>query len=542
MRQHLIFAALVLPLALLPQCTCGQPGLIEGSDCTTAQECQGDLVCDVDTGTCATVGCETHDECGVGAYCEDGECADNIAGGPCVDDTGCVGGEQCRNGVCREQGSAGSPCTTAEGCVPPLVCEPDSLVCTGEVSCAFHSDCGDAAYCDDDGDCVPSGPAAPCTDDDTCITGEHCVGVVCVPEACQGDAFNAEPTPANVMIVFDRSGSMDESLGPDGTKWDVGREAIDTLLASASSAISFGLSVYPGYNQSCSQGGQCQEGDIPYDLGADRQDIVDYLNDADTCMYGTPTAENLETLLDLDSLQDPTRNNFVLLVTDGQSTCDNPVPVVGDLYDLNPSVKTFVVGFGNGVDPDELEDMATAGGTARPTDPAYYQADDAVSLQAALTDIVGAVLGCEYTVSDAGDDPDQLYVYFNGTRVPRDPTGQTGWDVDLAAGRITFAGNACTALQSGIVTDLTLVYGCPLPGEPPPPDAGTPDDDAGVVDPPIDAGPDGCADRCVHNCGTEACLIPGGEDIGTCGPCGDDGDCCPGSLCLPSGACIPVGG
>ena len=119
--------------------------------------------------------------------------------------------------------------------------------------------------------------------------------------------------------------------------------------------------------------------------------------------------------------------------------------------------------------------------------------------------------------------------------------GQTGWDVDVVANRLRFAGNACTALQSGIVTDLTLVYGCPGLAPPPDPDAGTPDDDGGVG-PGVDAGPNGCVDVCNNPCGNEACIIPPGEDVGECGPCEDDGDCCAGSLCLPSGACILVGG
>jgi hypothetical protein len=265
------------------------------------------------------------------------------------------------------------------------------------------------------------------------------------------------------------------------------------------------------------------------------------LNDSDTCQLGTPTAETLDALSDVQSLKDTTRPNYVLLVTDGQSTCANPAPRVEDLYDANPQVKTFVVGFGQGVDPDELEDMAVAGGTDRPGDPKYYQADNAASLEQALADIVGSVLGCDYNLDLEGEDPDLLVVYFNGNSVPRDTTGQTGWDVDVVANRLTFAGNACIALQSGIVTDLTLVYGCPGLAPPPPDDAGTPDDDGGTG-PGIDAGPNGCTDRCDHPCGSEACLIAPGDDIGTCGPCEDDGDCCIGSLCLQSGVCIPVGG
>lgn len=543
MRRSL--ALLVPVLFLLPRCGCAPPGNPEGSPCETAQDCQGDLVCDPDAEACAELTCETHLECSAGAMCDDGDCVDNVAGGPCDEDVNCVDGQTCRSGACFTVGSEGAPCTTAEECQDPLICEPNDDVCAEDVDCVAHSDCGDAAFCDEATEtCEPAEPAGQCENDDQCVSTERCVGVVCIPEECEGEAFEATPSPVNVMIVFDRSGSMEDELGNEGSKWDVGRAAVETLMATTPPAVRFGLMVYPGQDPSCNDGDFCEAGNIPIDIGdANREDIVEYLTDSDTCQLGTPTAETLAALPDVESLQDTTRPNYVLLITDGQSTCDNPTPRVEDLFDATPQVKTFVVGFGDGVDPDELEDMAEAGGTARQGNPAYYQADNAASLEQALADIVGAVLGCDYTLDLQGEDPDLLIVYFNGQSVPRDTTGQSGWDVDVAANRLSFAGNACVALQSGIVTDLTLVYGCPQIVEPPPPDAGIPDDDAGPG-PDEDAGNPGggCNDLCDNGCGTEACLIPPGDDEGECGPCGDDGDCCPGSLCLPSGACILIGG
>jgi hypothetical protein len=51
-------------------------------------------------------------------------------------------------------------------------------------------------------------------------------------------------------------------------------------------------------------------------------------------------------------------------------------------------IRTFVIGFKQDVDPDGLNAMAQAGGTARAGTEKYYQANDKASLQAALDDIV----------------------------------------------------------------------------------------------------------------------------------------------------------
>ena len=540
----LVLLAPLACIAVLARCDCDTAAAKpEGSACDNAQECDGALVCDLTSGTCEDgTDCTTHTECGAGAFCDDeGACADNESGGPCDVDDNCVSPEECRDGTCFTQGSEGDGCSTTQECTAPLTCDPSTDTCTEDVGCTSNDDCGAASFCGPDGLCEPSTTATICEDDRQCVAGERCVGVVCIPEECQGQAFAAENVPANLMITIDRSSSMLQDLGSDGSKWDVARDAVDTVVTTYAGQIRFGLNAYPGTNQSCSEGVECGPGYIPIDVGPGNEAAIsEFLDGSGTCHLSTPTAENLQILVGHAGLQDATRGNFVLLITDGQSSCGEPAPVVAQLFAQSPSVPTFVIGFGDGVDPDELEAMANAGGRPRAGGQPYYQADDAASLQAALADIIGSVLSCDYVVEGAGDDPDQLTIYFNGQPVPRDPSGQTGWDYFPAGERLRFAGNACVALQSGVVTDLTIVFGCPI-GVPPEPDAGVPDEDAG--EPPADAGPPGgCSDRCSHNCGNEACLIDPGQSTGTCGPCREDADCCPGSLCLDDGICLPIGG
>jgi hypothetical protein len=281
-------------------------------------------------------------------------------------------------------------------------------------------------------------------------------------DGCDAELFQSANIPANVLIVLDRSGSMNQSIGGGaGTKWEVALEAIDQFVTEFGNQARFGLMLYPGYNLSCSEGMTCSTGEVFVDPGPmTTAAILQTLDDAQTCSFGTPTAETLEDLLDYPGLEDPTRPNHILIITDGDSTCEDPVPVVAALRNKEPEIKTYVLGFGGGVNPDELAAMAEAGGTALPGDPSYYQADDAASLDAALASIGGEFLTCSYALSKPLDDPDQLYVLFDGIQVPRDPGHTNGWDHDAASNTVTFYGAACDALQSGEVKDLQMVYGC----------------------------------------------------------------------------------
>jgi hypothetical protein len=45
----------------------------------------------------------------------------------------------------------------------------------------------------------------------------------------------------------------------------------------------------------------------------------------------------------------------------------------------------------------------------------------------------------------------------------RNPGGRDGGEAKLPSGTITFHGASCDALKGGQVTDIDVVFGCPLP-------------------------------------------------------------------------------
>lgn len=377
--------------------------------------------------------------------------------------------------------AGGGGCTSAAQCSGDEVCNPATGECEAGLPCESHGDCGTGGHCVSN-TCEPNETGGACDDDVNCPAGATCIDGFC---GCEGTAFAAMPVVPNMMIVLDRSGSMEEDLDgdcplfdnnttkcdypPHGSgsdpnpafdapdKWTVAGDAMDAILTSHGARVRFGLVTF-------SSDGSCGAGNVRVDIAnnneADLRSIIDSTNPRGS----TPIGDTLADLVGHPALQSTQHPNYVLLVTDGMETCDgNPVAAARDLYQQTPRVKSFVVGFGGGVDANELNDIATEGHTDRPGPTKYYQADNAAELTAALDSILGSVLSCEYQLDQVPEDLGQLYIYADGDPVNRDPTQMEGWDYDLASGTLTFYGQICQDLQDGSITDLAIVYGCPDP-------------------------------------------------------------------------------
>jgi hypothetical protein len=193
---------------------------------------------------------------------------------------------------------------------------------------------------------------------------------------------------------------------------------------------------------------------------------------------GTPTGESLQAANAYEGLHDEARSNFVLLITDGLPTCptgngqdvttqDKQLALDAVTALHQAGVDTFVIGLGEALndsgDPSLLNDMAEAGGRPRAGADKYYKANSLNELQAALDDIGGMVIGCNLTLHTVPEEPDFLWVYFDGVEVPRDRNHINGWDYDPDRNQINFYGPACDQLRSGQVNKVDVKMGCEIP-------------------------------------------------------------------------------
>lgn len=257
-----------------------------------------------------------------------------------------------------------------------------------------------------------------------------------------------------LMLVVDRSGSMEFELAQSGgPKWPVLRDALSSTVQSTRE-VAFGLSMFPA-DDGCAPGG------VDVELGGANLPAVDGVLVAAEPAGGTPTHTTLAAMAAyFDSTPPSSGGRFILLATDGEPNCGgtpftpaSSVPeTLAELESLAASgIRTFVLGFdaAAGTDPQVLTLMAQAGGTGQ-----YYPAESPAELKTAIDDITASVMlpPCDYRLDFEVGDPDELGVTIDGDPIARDPTN--GWSYDPSTGVLTFRGQACETLQSGTADEV----------------------------------------------------------------------------------------
>ncbi len=313
--------------------------------------------------------------------------------------------------------------------------------------------------------------------------------------ACKGTDIPLDTNAPNLYFVLDGSTSMQEE-----DKWTNVRSAVATLITQLGSRAGFGAAIFP------TQGGDpCAAGSevMPVQPGDAQGATAGVFLSATALdpMGGTPTAGTLQALLpELSAFPQLT---FAILATDGGPNCDpalscgvdqctsnidgvpgcpttggtnccDPVSGIGGLGCLDGTqttqavaalraagVATYVMGIpGSAPYAALLDDLAMAGGTARATEPFYYQVNtsDTGALGAALAEIAAkATASCTFTLTSTPANPDQVNVYVDGDVVPQG--GADGWS--LEGTKVTLQGMTCTAVEASMGSSVHVEQGCP---------------------------------------------------------------------------------
>ena len=281
--------------------------------------------------------------------------------------------------------------------------------------------------------------------------------------------------PPDLLIVLDRSGSMASPIPnfpPDFTpKWDIMKNALINLSTSLEDNIRFGLLEFP-FDDNCGVGSSAVR--VPIDINQ-AAEIQSYF--ATRSPNGnTPSHLALsDALAYYNTIVPNPEGRYVLFATDGEPNCSGGNPDVSSAPETVAAVQalaaaginTYVIGFGSlFIDDTNLNQCALAGQVPRPGGPPhYYAANNAAELEAVLQAIAGGIIvpSCSYALASPPPDPDNVTVSINGTPVPRSTAHTNGWDYYPDAMTITFFGTYCDMIQSGAVTSVSFVYGCPGP-------------------------------------------------------------------------------
>jgi len=348
-----------------------------------------------------------------------------------------------------------------DGVAPPPAPGACSPACVAPERCSSKGRCLSGAACDDTLDCEKGKVCDPKT-------------LTCVPGGgCGSQAISAEPVPPNLLVVLDRSCSMTNKVGAQ-TKWEIAVDALKTLTTSYNGKIRFGLTMFPDTDaNSCTQAAA-----LPVPVGPTNETkiqtmLTSALKAADPNFPDGPCVTNIDTGMTQAAtdpgFNDTTRKSFAMLVSDGaQAGCNAAGGDSGTTAAITAlagkGVKTFVVGFGSGVDVPTLNQFAVAGGAPLSGATKFYNAGDKASLDAALKAIAALTLSCTFKLGTTPPDPTKLYVFVDKTKpVSRDPNKANGWEYDPVTNQVTLYGQVCTDLQAGTIKAVDIVYGCPTP-------------------------------------------------------------------------------
>jgi len=351
--------------------------------------------------------------------------------------------------------------------VAMLGCGPTADGDGGNGNGGGNRDGGTTSNVDDAGNIIN-----PPTDGGLIVQPDASCGAQTVPIAVMnlGD-------PPDMLIVLDRSGSMGSPIisfpptFPPPVRWDVMKNALKMVTSARQTQIKFGLSAFPTDDNCAVMPGAR----VAVALNTATM-IEGYLN-GNGPQGNTPAHIGLQEAKNIFmSLPVNPAGRYVLFATDGEPNCggaamdqaseNETIAAIQALRSIN--VKTFVLGFGDSFGSTGtafLTRASTEGGVPRAGSPNFYAANNATDLQNALNTIAGGVVrpSCSYMLASPPPVPNSVTVSLSGTPVPRSTQHTDGWDYHPDANTITFFGGACAQVMSGMVTQVSFVYGCPGP-------------------------------------------------------------------------------
>ncbi len=319
---------------------------------------------------------------------------------------------------------------------------------------------------------------------------------VCVP-----GRFTLQARAADMLLVIDRSTSMNQSLGAAaGSKWRVLEGALQATLPRYEDAINVGALFYPE-DGADSRTASCSFPNVPtVDIEPGARNASRVLGVFQSTGPGgsTPTAAALlRAYTWIVRHPNRLRARYLVLATDGAPDCNasldpstctcvggggggrcgggsdgnrclDDVRTVSTVRQIAAnaalSIPTYVIGIASDADvnfTNTLTAMAVAGGRPNRTaagTPTYYNVARSEDLPRAFSAIQNAIARCSFVAPTRPADGDNVSITVNGVAIPRDTARVNGWDwTDRAFGELTLFGAACPSDASpSTIVDATV--------------------------------------------------------------------------------------
>jgi len=321
------------------------------------------------------------------------------------------------------------------------------------------------------------------------------VGVFCPPMTVDGDEcgtlrIEGEVTkvPGNVLLVFDRSFSMDMDWNGMLRYQAAGTAMVDALTPLAAD-LTIGMVGFPSPDPAaiglnCTVLGIDSPDQITFKPGMDAlselrmggagglpkyEPMRPGAPPAGSSAGATPTAEAIamaDQALNAATLAGATA---VVLITDGEPNClwdEAAANATIARWLSEKNIKTYVVGLPGvgGLGGPILEALATSGGTAP-----YLTPTNSMELATKMAEIISSTVGfnsCTIALNPKAELPDELQMVVEEAavmgqqEVPRDLGNGAGWSITADGQTVELLGQVCEDAKTGRFTALTFQYGC----------------------------------------------------------------------------------
>jgi hypothetical protein len=347
---------------------------------------------------------------------------------------------------------------------------------------------------------------------DGCVVGQFCEPKDPDPDNCGSLTLEAEVEviehPGNVLLVFDRSGSMSDQWNGQ-PRWEAAGGAIENALMPLTDILTVGSVFFPSADPNATPvcvdptgiacifvpwlvlpSGTCgvnpisAADQIAFIPGADF--LTKFGGAANTAPpYApvpggfTPLKEGLQQAQAALAAGMLTGITSVVVITDGDPNCEWDAAVSRQIVaDWKAAgISTHVIGLPGVGSMGEtvLNDLAATGGTGN-----YITPSDAAALEQKLREIAMETVSsgfdsCEIALNPPAEVPEKLHLVVteNGQDldVARDLAEDFSWSITGDGGMVTLQGRLCDDATAGRFQRLRFEFGCVdlPPLEPPPP-------------------------------------------------------------------------